>query len=66
MAKEKGFYKDVGIDVDISEYHNGINLTDIVTNNEHSFTIGYSSTILDKTNTNKIVLLSANSHLLMF
>lgn len=60
MAKEKGFYKDVGIDVDISEYHNGINLTDIVTNNEHSFAIGYSSTILDKTNTNKIVLLSAN------
>ncbi|MDZ7817184.1 MAG: ABC transporter substrate-binding protein [Aliarcobacter sp.] len=60
IAKEKGFYKDVGIDVDILEYHNGINLTQMVTDNEHSFAVGYSSTILDEINTNKIVLLSAN------
>ena len=60
IAKEKGFYKDVGIDVDILEYHNGVNLTQSVTQNEHSFAIGYSSTILDEINTNKIVLLSAN------
>jgi polar amino acid transport system substrate-binding protein len=60
MAKEKGFYEDVGIDLDILEYHNGINLTQSVIKNEHSFAIGYSSTILDEVNTNKIVLLSAN------
>lgn len=52
VAKEKGFYKDVGIDVDILEYNNGINLTESVTKNEHSFAIGYSSTILDEINTN--------------
>uniref|UniRef100_UPI004047F794 diguanylate cyclase n=3 Tax=Aliarcobacter sp. TaxID=2321116 RepID=UPI004047F794 len=60
MAKEKGFYKDVGIDVDILEYHNGINIAETVIKNEHTFAIGYSSTILDEINTNKIVLLSAN------
>jgi polar amino acid transport system substrate-binding protein len=60
IAKEKGFYKDVGLDVDILEYQNGINLADTVTKNEHSFAIGYSSTILDEINTNKIILLSAN------
>lgn len=60
VAKEKGFYKDVGIDVDILEYHNEINLTESVVKNEHTFAIGYSNTILDEVNTNKIVLLSAN------
>ncbi len=60
IAKEKGFYEDVGIDVDILEYHNGINLTQSVISNEHTFAIGYSNTILDEINTNKIVLLSAN------
>jgi polar amino acid transport system substrate-binding protein len=60
IAKEKGFFKDVGIDVDILEYHNGINLTQSVISKEHTFVIGYSNTILDEINTNKIVLLSAN------
>ena len=60
IAKEKGFFKDVGIDVDILEYHNGINLTQSVISKEHTFAIGYSNTILDEINTNKIVLLSAN------
>jgi polar amino acid transport system substrate-binding protein len=60
MAKEKGFYKDVGLDVDILEYHNGVNIADAVTKKEHSFAIGYSSTILDEINTNRFVLLSAN------
>jgi polar amino acid transport system substrate-binding protein len=59
MAKEKGFFKDVGFDVNISEYRNGRNITDSVTHNEHTFAIGYSSAILDEINTNKIVLLSA-------
>lgn len=59
MAKEKGFYKDVGIDVEILEYHNGVNLSDSVIENEHSFAIGYSSTILDEIHTNEILLLNA-------
>jgi polar amino acid transport system substrate-binding protein len=60
IAKEKGFYNDVGIDVDILEYHNGINLTESVIKNEHSFAIAYSSTIIDERNTNKLLLLSAD------
>ena len=63
MAKEKGFYKDVGIDVDILEYHNGVNLAQSVIENEHSFAIGYSSSILDKMNADEIVLLSATFQL---
>ena len=59
MAKEKGFYKDVGIDVNISEYENGMELVKKVTRDEHAFAVGYSSIILDETNTNDVVLLSA-------
>lgn len=59
IAQEKGFYQDVGLDVDILEYQNEINLANSVIKNNHTFAIGYTSTILDETNTNKLVLLAA-------
>lgn len=59
MAKEKGFYKDEGLDVDISEYNNTVELSKSVTQNKHAFAIGYSGAVLDAINTNDIVFLSA-------
>lgn len=59
MAKEKGFYQDVDLDVNILEYENGVEPSKSVTQNEHAFAVGYSSVILDETNTNEMVLLSA-------
>jgi len=59
MAKEKGFYADEGLEVDILEYDNAIELSKSVRQNRHSFAIGYSGTVLDGANANDIVFLSA-------
>jgi diguanylate cyclase (GGDEF)-like protein/PAS domain S-box-containing protein len=59
MAKEKGFYEDAGLDVHILEYNNTVELSKSVTENKHTFAIGYSGTVLDAVTTNDIVFLSA-------
>ncbi len=60
MAKEKGFYKNAGLDVDILEYKNGIDIAKYVVNNRHAFGIAYSNIILSKElQKNNIVLLNA-------
>lgn len=46
-AKEKGFYDDVGLDVDILEYENGINVVDNVLLQEVQYGL-YNSDILSK------------------
>lgn len=61
MAKEKGFYKDEGLDVNILEYNNTVELSKSVTQNKHSFAVGYTGSVLDAINTNDIVFLSAVS-----
>jgi ABC-type nitrate/sulfonate/bicarbonate transport system substrate-binding protein/signal transduction histidine kinase len=60
MAKEKGYYKELGLDVNLLEYNNGIDVVDKVMSGDIEFGIGYTSIILDKLNKNRdIVLLSA-------
>ena len=59
MAKEKGFYKDLGLDVDIKEYKSGIDIVDDVLNKRSTFGIGYPTLILDRAKGKKIVILSA-------
>ena len=59
MAKEKGFYKDVGLDVDIKEYKDGINIVDDVLKEKSTFGVGYPTLILDRAKGKKIVLLAA-------
>jgi diguanylate cyclase (GGDEF)-like protein/PAS domain S-box-containing protein len=59
MAREKGFYKDEGLDVNIFEYDNMVDLSKSVTQNQHAFAVGYSGSVLDAINANDIVLLSA-------
>lgn len=59
MAKEKGFYKDVGLDVSINEFKNNTNLTELIINNKADFAIGRSSLLIDKTKGNDIVAIAA-------
>jgi len=57
IAKEKGFYKDVGIDVDIKEFQFGMNLSTVVENEKADFAIGRSSLLIDKANGKDVVAL---------
>ena len=59
MAKEKGFYKDVGLDVEIREFDHHINIVDDVVNSKVTYGINYSNLIEEKSNGKDIVLLSA-------
>ncbi len=44
MAKEKGFYKDVGLDVELREYEEGIDIVESVLSEQSNFGI-YSSSV---------------------
>ena len=57
MAKEKGFYKDVGLDVEIKKYLHGIDLVKKVVNKEVNYAIGGSNLIIDKSEGKNINLL---------
>lgn len=59
MAKEKGFYKDAGLDVDIKKYFKGVNTTDEVLSGKSDFGIGRSTLLIDKSKGKEIVLLNA-------
>ncbi|MDB2562809.1 ABC transporter substrate-binding protein [Sulfurimonas sp.] len=59
VAKEKGFYKDAGLDVDIKEFHFGINVVNDVLTKKTDIGIGRSSLILDKLKGKNVVLLNA-------
>ena len=48
MAKEKGFYKDAGLDVEIKEYNFGTNIAQDVSTGISDFGVDSSSLILDK------------------
>jgi len=59
MAKEEGFYKKVGLDVDIKEYKAGGDVTKDVLNGKSTFGVAYPTIILDKSNGKKVTLLTA-------
>ncbi|MDZ7817896.1 MAG: ABC transporter substrate-binding protein [Aliarcobacter sp.] len=58
MAKEKGFYDEVNLDVDIIEYKNN-DITKDVMENEAAYGIGKSTLIVDKFDGNNVILLSS-------
>ena len=58
IAKEKGFYKELNIDIDIKEYTHNLDITKEVITNKATYGIRKSSLIVDKFNGNNIVLLS--------
>lgn len=57
MAKEKGFYKDVDIDVSLKEYEFGTNISKDVSEQKTDFGVDGSSLILDKINGLDVYLL---------
>lgn len=59
VAKEKGFYKDVGLDVTIKEFNKKIELANVIKEKKADFAIGRSSIIINKINGADIVALAA-------
>ena len=57
MAKEKGFYKDVGLDVSFKEYEFGIDISKEVSEQKSDFGVDSSSLILDRINGLDVYLL---------
>ncbi len=57
MAKEKGFYKDAGLDVTMQEFQDGIDIVSEVTSGKVAFATGRSSLILHRDD--DILLLAA-------
>ena len=59
VAKEKGFYKQLGLDVEIIPFKFGIDVPKLVGNNSVDFGVGRETLILDKSNGQNIVALYA-------
>jgi len=56
VAKEKGYYSDVGLDVEIHEYDNNLE-DEVVLNNEATYAVGHSSLLADIVNGKKLKML---------
>ncbi len=59
IAKEKGYYNSLGLDVNIKEFTYNSNVLKEVINNDATYGVGKSSLIIDKFDNNNIILLSA-------
>ena len=59
VAKEKGFYEDVGLDVTIKPFRFGIDIPQEVSNGTIDFAIGRETLILERSNGKNIVALYA-------
>jgi polar amino acid transport system substrate-binding protein len=59
MAKEKGFYKHSGLDVELKEFKYGMKVTDEVLDRKSNFGVGRSSLIIDKIHNKPITILGA-------
>ncbi|MEA3228868.1 MAG: ABC transporter substrate-binding protein [Campylobacterota bacterium] len=59
IAKEKGFYSEVDLDVKLKEYNFNIDIEEDVLSGKSDFGVGRSSLILSKLNGKNIVLLNA-------
>jgi ABC-type nitrate/sulfonate/bicarbonate transport system substrate-binding protein len=59
MAKEKGFYNEVGLDVNIKEFSANTNLAEVIKTKKADFAVGRSSLLIDKINGEDVVALGA-------
>jgi len=59
IAKEKGFYQEVGLELDFRKFKTGINLLEKVITGEATYGIGRSSLIIDKSKGADIKLISS-------
>ena len=58
-AIEKGYYKNAGLEVELREFHNGINATQTVLEGNATFAIASSALILERLQNKPIVLLAS-------
>lgn len=58
-AIEKGYYKDVGLDVEIKEFENNLNIVKEVLNGNATFGISSSALILESLNKKPVVLIAS-------
>ena len=58
-AIEQGYYKDVGIELKIKEFQNGIDVSDDVIKQKSTFGIASSSILLEKIKNKPVVLMSS-------
>ena len=58
-AIEKGYYKDIGIELEIKEFHEGIDITQDVINQKATFGISSSALILEKLKQKPVVLIAS-------
>ena len=58
MAKEKGFYEDVGLDVSFLEFNESIDIVENVLKGKADYGLGYSSIIADYLNGKDIVFIA--------
>mgnify|MGYP000238062494 CR=1 FL=1 len=59
IAKEKGFYQDVGLDVEIKKFKHNVNIVEEVTTNRAQYGVGRASLIVDKSEGKDIIALAA-------
>ena len=59
VAKEKGFYKDMGLDVEFIKYNKDTNIVESVLSKKADFGTGSSSLLVDKSQGKDIVLLGS-------
>ncbi|MCK5110228.1 MAG: transporter substrate-binding domain-containing protein [Arcobacteraceae bacterium] len=58
-AVKKGYYKNTGLEVELKEYKNNINISDDVINGKSTFGVSSSSLILERLQKKPVVLLSS-------
>jgi len=58
IAKEKGFYNDIGLDVKLKEFNFNTKIVKDVIDKKSTFSVGYSSIILNKLKGDDIVLIN--------
>ena len=58
-ALEKGYYKDIGIDLEIKEFEEGMNITEDVINKKATYGISSSALILERLKNKPVVLIAS-------
>lgn len=58
MAKEKGFYKDVGLDVELREYQAGVDIVDSVLSKQSNYGIYNSSVVVSEGKLKSTILMA--------
>ncbi|RXK12419.1 hypothetical protein CP965_07485 [Halarcobacter mediterraneus] len=59
MAKEKGFFAEENLDVEINEFSDNSNIVEKVLNTKNTYAVGKSSLVIDRLEGKKILLLAA-------